>query len=66
MRLGGFEPPTRGLEGRRSSAELQARSLQSTRAFSAESQAVLRRLRKPAVSPREASGASLIGRRSRR
>src|SRR5215210_8493907 len=24
MRLGGFEPPTRGLEGRRSSAELQA------------------------------------------
>jgi hypothetical protein len=25
MRLGGFEPPTNGLEGRRSSAELQAR-----------------------------------------
>jgi hypothetical protein len=24
MRLGGFEPPTNGLEGRRSSAELQA------------------------------------------
>jgi hypothetical protein len=24
MRLGGFEPPTHGLEGRRSSAELQA------------------------------------------
>jgi hypothetical protein len=24
MRLGGFEPPTRGLEGRRSSTELQA------------------------------------------
>jgi hypothetical protein len=26
MRLGGFEPPTRGLEGRRSSTELQART----------------------------------------
>jgi hypothetical protein len=26
MRLGGFEPPTNGLEGRRSSTELQARS----------------------------------------
>jgi hypothetical protein len=24
MRLGGFEPPTHGLEGRRSSTELQA------------------------------------------
>jgi hypothetical protein len=27
MRLEGFEPPTRGLEGRRSSTELQARDL---------------------------------------
>jgi hypothetical protein len=26
MRLGGFEPPTRGLEGRRSSTELQAQA----------------------------------------
>jgi hypothetical protein len=26
MRLGGFEPPTHGLEGRCSSAELQARA----------------------------------------
>jgi hypothetical protein len=26
MRLGGFEPPTNGLEGRRSSTELQARA----------------------------------------
>ena len=30
MRLGGFEPPTRGLEGRRSSTELQAHDVQST------------------------------------
>ena len=29
VRLGGFEPPTRGLEGRRSSAELQARNAES-------------------------------------
>jgi hypothetical protein len=30
MRLEGFEPPTNGLEGRRSSAELQARDLKGT------------------------------------
>ena len=30
MRLEGFEPPTRGLEGRRSSTELQAPTAQRT------------------------------------
>src|SRR5919204_5397661 len=37
MRLGGFEPPTNGLEGRRSSTELQARSRKGTSAKSQRS-----------------------------